>query len=384
MHFLTNEKKIRLFELLMLVSALIFCVIFSSATSLFKTYAIILSFVLIFSVSVIAIGYRRDKHYLRGSASRTIIAVLLAALILIFMLGIFLGFNRSYASLDISKNLQGFVPALLLAAITELLRHTLLRKNVVKTIDVVFFTTITSIIYILLAFNPTTIVDAESAFIFICTIILPIIATETLCTFLVRHIGLQPSLTYKIPIKVYMYILPIIPNLGSYLYAVTAIVMPFVIYHLVLKLESFDRNAAVRIHKMNSGIIAIPATLFLITVVIFVSGIFKFQLIAVGSNSMAGTFDRGDAVMIEKTNPKTVKDNDIIAFRKDGMIITHRVVETHITDNRYEFITKGDANDDIDSFTTGGENLIGIIRFRTKYIGFPTLWINELFNKEIE
>lgn len=383
MHFLTNEKRIRIFEALMLVFTLIFCVIFASASDVFKSYAIAISFVFVLSLSIIALGYRKDRHYLRGSASRLIIAVLLATLIIVFTLGLLLGFNRSYASLNLAKNLRGFVPALLLATVTEFLRHTLLRKNVVKTLDVVFFTTITVLANILLALKPTTIVDVETLFIFVCTVVLPIVATETLCTFLVRHIGLQPSLTYKLPIKLYAYILPIIPNLGSYLYAVVAIVLPFVIYLLVLKLESFDRNASVRIHRLNGSIITVPLILMLFIVVSLVSGIFKYQLIAIGSNSMQGTFSRGDAVMIEKTDAKTVKENDIIAFRKDGMIITHRVVAIHIADNSYEFITKGDANENIDSFTASGEDVIGIIRYRTKYIGFPTLWINELFNKEI-
>ena len=98
---------------------------------------------------------------------------------------------------------------------------------------------------------------------------------------------------------------------------------------------------------------------------------------------MAGTFERGDAVMIEKMPADKLKENDIIAFRKDGIIVTHRVVEIKKDGDRYEFITKGDANEDVDGFTTPGENIIGRINFRTKYIGFPTLWMNAIFNREI-
>ena len=133
---------------------------------------------------------------------------------------------------------------------------------------------------------------------------------------------------------------------------------------------------------MNFGIVAVPLTIFLIILVALVSGIFNYWLIAVGSDSMAGTFDRGDAVMIEKMSADKLKENDIIAFRKDGLIVTHRIVKIHKNGDRYEFVTKGDANEDVDNFTTSSENVIGRINFRTKYIGFPTLWMNAIFNRK--
>ncbi len=378
-----NDRKIYLFELFMLVAILVFCVYLADFPNLFKTYATIISFALIFGISVLVLGFRKDRHYLRGGATRTIITVTLATAIVTYTAGIFLGFNRSYASLNFNKILEGLLPAILLAVVVELLRHSLYRKSNGKWQSVVLFTTLSSLTYIFLALNPAQLVDAEKIFLFICGSVFPIIATELLCTYLTKNIGLQPSLVYKLIVKTYIYILPIIPNLGNYLYAVAAIVMPFVIYRMIDRMDTFDSRARQRMRKVNFGIIAVPLTVFLLVLVIFVSGFFKYWLIAIGSDSMAGTFDRGDAVMIEKMSADKLKENDIIAFKKDGIIITHRVVKINRDGDKYEFVTKGDANDDVDNFTTSGENVIGRINFRTKYIGFPTIWMNAIFNRKM-
>lgn len=367
----------------MLVAILVFCVYLAEFPSLFKTYAMIISFALLFGISVLVLGYRKDRHYLRGGATRAVITITLAVAIIAFTMGIFLGFSRSFASLNLAKIAQGLLPAILLAVTTELLRHALYRKSDGKWQNVVFFTTLTSLTHILLALNPEQLFNTEKIFLFVCGTVFPVIATELLCSYLVKNVGLQPSLTYKLIVKCYPFILPIVPNLGNYLFAVFGIIMPYVIYRMVDRMDTFDSRARQRMRKVNFGIIAVPLTIFLVILVALVSGLMNFWLIAVGSDSMTGTFDRGDAVMIEKMSADKLKENDIIAFRKDGIIVTHRIVKINKDGDKYEFITKGDANTDVDSFTTSGENVIGRINFRTKYIGFPTLWMNEIFNRKV-
>lgn len=378
-----NDRKIYLFELFMLVAILVFCVYLADFPTLFKNYALIISFAIIFGVSVAVFGYRKDRHYLRGGATRAIITVVLAVFIIAFLAGLFLGFNRSYASLSLAKNFEGLIPTVLLAVITELLRQNLYRKSNNRWQNVVFFTTISSLMYIILALIPSQLTDIEKIFLFICGSVFPIIATEMLCSYLTKNVGIQPSLTYKLIVKCYVYVLPIIPNLGDYLYAVIAIIIPFVIYHMVEQMDTFDSHARQRMRKVNIGIIAAPLTVLLVVLVALVSGFFNYWLIAVGSGSMSGTFERGDAVMIEKMSADKLKENDIIAFKKDGIIVTHRIVNIYTENGQYIFTTKGDANAEIDSFTTPGESVIGRITMKTKYIGFPTLWMNEIFNKKV-
>lgn len=54
----------------------------------------------------------------------------------------------------------------------------------------------------------------------------------------------------------------------------------------------------------------------------------------------------------------------------------------HINCNTTIYITKGDANENVDSFETEENKVLGIVKYRVKYIGYPTIWITEkIFNK---
>ncbi len=105
-------------------------------------------------------------------------------------------------------------------------------------------------------------------------------------------------------------------------------------------------------------------------------GSFKYQPITILSDSMSPTFKRGDVVIYkkgEKINPK-----DIIVFQYNKQIIVHRVVGV----NNYYYITKGDANNTIDYMKTTKEDIKGVYQFHIKYLGYPSIWLNEFLNKE--
>ena len=73
--------------------------------------------------------------------------------------------------------------------------------------------------------------------------------------------------------------------------------------------------------------------------------------------------------------------DDILVFNKDGVIITHRVVSIDKRNNVMYFTTRGDNNDEADAFETPDSQVLGRVVMVGKYIGFPTLWINEIFNR---
>jgi signal peptidase len=107
-------------------------------------------------------------------------------------------------------------------------------------------------------------------------------------------------------------------------------------------------------------------------------------MIAIGSNSMKQTFARGDAVIYRKysqTNIKKIKVGDVLVFTRNTLTITHRVKKIKIINGKYYFITKGDNNAKEDLFITPQNKVLGIIKYRIKYIGYPTIWLFETFNK---
>ena len=61
--------------------------------------------------------------------------------------------------------------------------------------------------------------------------------------------------------------------------------------------------------------------------------------------------------------------------RGNDAFVTHRVED--IVDNKY--VTKGDANKDIDVGFILENDILGIVEFKISYIGYPTLWIRDVF-----
>ena len=80
---------------------------------------------------------------------------------------------------------------------------------------------------------------------------------------------------------------------------------------------------------------------------------FSYTFFQVGSNSMSPSITTNDLLIVKITDD--VKENDIITFTSDDMIVTHRLVEV-LNDNSY--LTKGDANTDYDQPITT-DNIIG-------------------------
>ena len=127
--------------------------------------------------------------------------------------------------------------------------------------------------------------------------------------------------------------------------------------------------------------IIIPILVTAIILTVLTAGIFRHQLIAIASNSMLPTFARGDAVLIEKLDASEIKIGDILVFRKDSRIVTHRAISMELREGEYYFTTQGDANDDPDAVEVNGREVIGRVDLVGKFIGYPTVWLKEIFNK---
>ena len=120
----------------------------------------------------------------------------------------------------------------------------------------------------------------------------------------------------------------------------------------------------------------IKITLLIVIVTIVAVFLIFFRPVALGGDtlyepvftgSMEPTVPVGSIVIIKPTDPNTLQKGEIICFKFSGSTsITHRI--TNITNEG--FITKGDANEDPDTWTVGKENVIGKLIFIIPYIGY--------------
>ena len=128
-------------------------------------------------------------------------------------------------------------------------------------------------------------------------------------------------------------------------------------------------------------IVSFGVTLVLIiTIAALISCQFKYGILVIGSGSMSGTIDKGDAIIYESYKKQSIKPGDIIVFNKNDIVFVHRVIE--LKNNSIEGLkiyTKGDALSEADSGYITKNDLIGIVKLKIKYIGYPSLWLRSAF-----
>ena len=374
-----NIKVIFWIEVALLIINLIFYMLIKVIPSELNVYLVI-TFLLLMVIPIrLFFGKQKDENYYTGYVNRTVITVLMAVGIIIYALGILLGFAKSYGYNLVS--LRNVISIIALVVLMEYMRLFVVKNNYTNIKSTIVFTIFLSLLEIFANLRISQLADSYKVFVFISSVIIPIFAEQFLCTYLTYKAGMKPSLLFRLIVKLYMYVFPIVPNLGDYLFSFVKILTPFIIFFIINR-AMVEEEKSKRIITTNTlSIASIPIIACLVVLVMLISGIFKNTLIAIASDSMSPTYNRGDAVIYEKIKPDELKKGDILVFRHSNIIVTHRIVEIKKKKDTYYYTTKGDANDNIDSYVSTSDNVVGKVNYAIKYIGYPTVLLNELFER---
>ena len=375
-----NYKALLIDNFALLFLIVIFYVITRAVSSNLKSYIAIAFLIVLLIPNLMFFGIKKDKNYYLGYTIRLIVTILLISGLVIYFLGLILGFTKGVFGLKTFLTIV--ITEFILIFLWEYLRFIVIGNGHTNIKARFSFTLLLVIFSIVIQLVPGSIVDSYTAFVFVCTIVFPTIALEFLCTFLTHNIGFRPSLLYKSIVTLYVYILPIVPNLGNYLFGVVGVLVPFITFYIINKNLIKDNKFKSRMNNKVIRYITIPIIIILLIITILVSGIFKYKLIAVASNSMRPVFSRGDSVLLEYSKPEDIEVGDVLVFRHNDIIVVHRVVNITTRNDHYYFNTKGDANEKQDSFKIEEKEIIGKVDYIVKYIGYPTIYINEMFRKE--
>lgn len=333
-------------------------------------------------VALIDYGPKKDNNHLRVQVTRIVLAILLFYFIVIFLMGIQMSFQKTFASLDVNKWFLGIIPMALFTVIIEYLRYVICKNNYYDKTSILIMTLLFCFINILL--NTGTHVGRFDIFKYICITVLPIVSQEFLTTYLVYKYGFLPAIVYKLIMNLYIYVLPIMTDLGDYLYSIFNLLIPYTIFMVTrkhLKEENDNRVIKRNVGIVNRYFVTAPSVIALIIVIILVSGVAKYQVIAIGSDSMQPVFEYGDAILLKKINPEEIRNNDIIVFNRDGVIVSHRVIKVAKEPGTTYFYTKGDSNKDPDIDRVADKDVIGVVNKVLKYVGYPTVVLNEIMKE---
>ena len=96
------------------------------------------------------------------------------------------------------------------------------------------------------------------------------------------------------------------------------------------------------------------------------------SLYIVQSGSMEPAMKTGSLAIVRSTEADILAAGDVITFKDadSGKLITHRITGVNILGDSYEFITKGDANENVDQTAVAPADIIGKVMFSIPLIGY--------------
>ena len=182
-----------------------------------------------------------------------------------------------------------------------------------------------------------------------------------------------------------IYIVSLVPAFGEYIESIIYSCFPLLVFYLLYKNYNDNKN----IIKVETGmranikkIVRIILIIFMIGIVMLTSGLFKYKTIVIASGSMEPIMYRGDISIIRKlsdSEKERLTEGEIIVFKMDGKTVIHRISGIIKSGNDIFYRTKGDNNDTVDNFLVEKEDIIAVSKSIIKYIGFPSLWLSEMW-----
>ena len=358
--------------LLFIITCLIF---FLSKRFHMILYSLILMIPLI--ISFILMGFKERKEVGYKDVLLNILIMTISYYLIIYIIGYFIGFLETSYNHSILGILNNVVSILIFIVVTELFRMTIVDKCKYNSkLYIVLLVIILSFVE-LVTKGILSSINNNSDILKLIITFLSILSKNILLTYIVYYSSVINSITYRIMMEVPIYIIPIIPNFGDYLNSIISILFPILVLFVIRKQLIIKSNKIVNSredikYKKIDNILIVIIMVVLIVIIVLVSGISRFYALTVGSNSMDDTISMGDIVIVDKNRDEYNK-NDIIAYKYKNKIIIHRIV--NIEGNYYQ--TKGDNNKNPDEWKVSYDDIVGVVCFKIKYLGWPTIKLNE-------
>lgn len=332
------------------------------------------------TLSIYFLGYRKNKSDTDEKyVMKIVVCFLLLFFIAMYGLGFFTGFLKNGYSLSFWTLISNIFAPIIIITLTELFRYIVIWANRDKKIVNILLTIALILLEITISIRSIPFNDLELLFRTATTTLIPIIIKNCVLSYLCYHIGYRPTLVYRLAMDIYFFVVPIVPNLGDYLQSMFLIALPLITYiNISSYFDDREKKANYTFEDNSFSILDIPVTVILVVLAALVSGVFPHYMIGVGSESMSPTINKGDAIILKKVNSKTeLEKGDIIAFQKDDKIIVHRIEEVTVSNGKRVYITKGDANKEIDTNVVTSKQVQGLVQTRIPIIAYPTIWFTD-------
>ncbi len=188
--------------------------------------------------------------------------------------------------------------------------------------------------------------------------------------------GLYPALAFRYIVDGYWRLSPYILNTSS-LGILSPLILSFIYMFAMVLIPGYERirgSSAAIFKRSFKKILSLIADISILAIIVLISyslyaGIVPLVVI---SGSMEPTIGMGDiALIVRVRNLSDIRVGDVIAFWNENQIVVHRVIDIV----RGGFITKGDANPSPDPFIVNRDFVVGRVIGSIPKIGWITIII---------
>lgn len=360
-----------------------FLLVNSFVVNIFSNYMLVLFLLLSLVLFKIFFDFEKDRHRNTNSIITYLIIYLLMVLIIYYAIGLITGYVRVPNYYTMYGIFTFILPTALIIIISEFLRYQLLRKSEGNFKLIVLTTILFILVDVSNAIYFSNFNSGYQTLVFIGLTLLPSICKNIFSTYTSSKTGYKPAMILNLSMGLYKYLIPIIPNYNEYFQSMFSLIIltaiTFIIYRILRK-ELKEDELDTKTSNKPMIIAYIIEIIIAIILIYFISGYFKYYAIAIASNSMYPTFERGSVVIIQKIdkNYDDLEIGDIIAYKYENKIIAHRIAKIIEIDEERYFYTKGDANNNTDNYVVTENMIMGTINAYLPFLGYPTILINEL------
>ena len=337
---------------------------------------------LFLAASAVAIFFLVKKRPVLSINKNTVFLIMIAmgavCLVLYYLTGVHFGFYKSSTPLTPHSFFKNILPITTIIITIEFIRYVLLAQNA-KFMGVIAY--VAGVLSELLVF---TTLDSITTFVrFMDTVglyMVPAFTANLLYNFLAKNYGFLPGIAYRLQMTLYLYVLPIYPKTPDVIFSFAKLLAPLAIYGFIHALyakgKRYSKPKTLAAKLVGMGFSAI----FMISIVLLISGEFRYRAIVIATESMTGSLNKGDAVIYEEYGKQYINEQDVVVFVQNQNRIVHRVVRVECINGVNHYYTKGDANEDMDSGYITDSDIEGIVLFKLPSVGYPSLLLRDIFD----
>ncbi len=306
---------------------------------------------------------------------------------LLIIAGIFSGFGRSPVSFTpLSILINAFFVFSLIFGI-ELSRAYLIKRSPRKNLTLNLMAITLFLVFINIGFNRFLSLDVKSPLAiirFLGEMLIPSIAMGFFASYLAYLGGALTSIGYMSIVIGFEWFSPILPDLEWILSSLIRTMAPAIGFVLIESSIWYSLPKRLRPKESEKSTLRwIGVSVISLMMIFFSFGYFGIQPTVVCSGSMKPAIDVGDIVIVAKVPIESIKKGDIIEYRTSKLSIIHRVYDIRRENGGIEFITKGDANKEVDPDPVKPRQIVGKVMFIIPKVGWISIFIKECLRKLI-